>query len=328
MSDTKINLYVSRGSAAERAAHVPDPPTALGADPDHGYFWYETDTGDTYAWDGSAWDKIAENPANVGDVIGPGSAVDDRIATFDGTTGKLIQDGGQTIAQVLAAGVQDFTDLGDVPAAYTGAALQFVRVNAGETALEFAAGGGGATDFTDLGDVPATYTGAAGRIVAVNATEDGLEFIPRGWTVLASGTIAAPTAAVTFTGLNLDNYSELKVYGRQLTASASGFRVVEVSVDNGATYYTTSGDYAYIDAAGVSTANTSMGGTGTASASARDMSVNIIGNVANGLPTSVVQGGLTNPRVFLASTSAIDALRITSSGGNLTGGSYVLLGRP
>ncbi len=40
-----------------------------------------------------------------------------------------------------------------------------------------AAGGGGVTDFTDLGDVPASYTGEAGKLVAVKATEDGLEFI-------------------------------------------------------------------------------------------------------------------------------------------------------
>lgn len=35
-----------------------------------------------------------------GDVTGPASSVDDNIATFDGTTGKLIQDGGATIAEV------------------------------------------------------------------------------------------------------------------------------------------------------------------------------------------------------------------------------------
>lgn len=43
--------------------------------------------------------------AGAGDVIGPASAVDDRIATFDTTTGKLIQDGGKTIAQVEASAV-------------------------------------------------------------------------------------------------------------------------------------------------------------------------------------------------------------------------------
>lgn len=36
-----------------------------------------------------------------GDVVGPASAVDDQIATFDGTTGKLIQDSGYTISDIL-----------------------------------------------------------------------------------------------------------------------------------------------------------------------------------------------------------------------------------
>jgi hypothetical protein len=36
--------------------------------------------------------------------------------------------------------------------------------------------GGGAADFTDLGDVPASYFGAAGQYVKVNGTADGLEF--------------------------------------------------------------------------------------------------------------------------------------------------------
>jgi len=42
---------------------------------------------------------IAQSSANV---VGAASSVDDRIVTFDGTTGKLIQDGGYTIAQLLA----------------------------------------------------------------------------------------------------------------------------------------------------------------------------------------------------------------------------------
>jgi len=33
-------------------------------------------------------------------VVGPASATDDNVATFDGTTGKLIQDGGTTVAKL------------------------------------------------------------------------------------------------------------------------------------------------------------------------------------------------------------------------------------
>ncbi len=38
----------------------------------------------------------------AGDVDGPASSVADRVAVFDGTTGKLLKDGGLTIAEVKA----------------------------------------------------------------------------------------------------------------------------------------------------------------------------------------------------------------------------------
>lgn len=46
----------------------------------------------------------ASGGGGSGDVVGPASSVTTRIATFSGTTGKLLADGGQTIAQVVAAG--------------------------------------------------------------------------------------------------------------------------------------------------------------------------------------------------------------------------------
>jgi len=59
-----------------------------------------TVTGD-HATVGANWDVIPIN--NAGEVIGPSSAGNLRIAVFDGTTGKLIKDGGKTIAQIEAA---------------------------------------------------------------------------------------------------------------------------------------------------------------------------------------------------------------------------------
>lgn len=41
--------------------------------------------------------------AATGDVTGPASSVNNRIAVFSGTSGKQIADGGETIAQVKAA---------------------------------------------------------------------------------------------------------------------------------------------------------------------------------------------------------------------------------
>lgn len=45
--------------------------------------------------------RVAESSSG-GDVVGPSSAVNNRIAVFDGTTGKLIKDGGSTIADIVA----------------------------------------------------------------------------------------------------------------------------------------------------------------------------------------------------------------------------------
>ena len=42
--------------------------------------------------------------SNLGDVTGPAGAEDDNIVVFNSTTGKVVKDGGYTIAEVLAAG--------------------------------------------------------------------------------------------------------------------------------------------------------------------------------------------------------------------------------
>lgn len=72
------------------------------------------DTDDIYEWNGSSWQKITENTA---DVTGPSSAVDDRIVTFDGTTGKLIQDSGVAIGAIAAAQADATQALSDASAA-------------------------------------------------------------------------------------------------------------------------------------------------------------------------------------------------------------------
>lgn len=51
------------------------------------------------ATDGDA-DWVSPSGAGLGDVVGPASATNNNIAVFDLTTGKVIKDGGATIAQV------------------------------------------------------------------------------------------------------------------------------------------------------------------------------------------------------------------------------------
>lgn len=54
------------------------------------------------------WELVAQKGTDgegAGDVIGPASSVTNRIAAFDGLTGKLLKDGGKTIAEVEAASI-------------------------------------------------------------------------------------------------------------------------------------------------------------------------------------------------------------------------------
>lgn len=95
MASGLITEYLGSGVIASRPATPTLHTASLG-------LWYATDTGALSAWDGTTWTNVTSG-AGAGDVVGPASAVDDHIVTFDTTTGKLIQDGGQTIAQVIAA---------------------------------------------------------------------------------------------------------------------------------------------------------------------------------------------------------------------------------
>lgn len=87
-------------SAMSRGDHVHAPPSAsditagtLGT----ARLGTGTANSGTYLRGDQTWAAVS---SGSGDVVGPASAVDDRIATFDGTTGKLIQDGGKTVAQL------------------------------------------------------------------------------------------------------------------------------------------------------------------------------------------------------------------------------------
>lgn len=67
MSDTTLNQFISRGTNAQRVAFTPSPATpATGNNPS--YIFYETDTGNTYMWDGSAWQKINTGSGTSGPI--------------------------------------------------------------------------------------------------------------------------------------------------------------------------------------------------------------------------------------------------------------------
>jgi hypothetical protein len=100
------------------------------------------------------------------------SATEPTIAIVytDGTTNGLFAVTGTTGGGVVAA----FTDLSDVPGAYTGHGLKGLRVNSGATALEFVT-----LALTLLSDFPASFSGQAGKELAVNSGATALEFVGR-----------------------------------------------------------------------------------------------------------------------------------------------------
>lgn len=78
-----------------------------------------------------------------GDVVGPASSVADRIAVWDGTTGKLLKDGGKTIAALRSPAVQSVTSASTVTPTF---ADDFVKITAQAAALALANPSGTAID--------------------------------------------------------------------------------------------------------------------------------------------------------------------------------------
>lgn len=76
--------------------------------------------GDVWQKAAGAWSIVANirgaSGAGTGDVVGPASATDNRIARFNGTTGKLLKDGGTVATADMADNVITYAKMQDVSA--------------------------------------------------------------------------------------------------------------------------------------------------------------------------------------------------------------------
>ena len=117
-------VWNAGGTALESAA--PDSTLVyVGAsEPDETLYqlWYDTGVEALKYWNGSSFSTIP------GDVQGPASAVADRIAVFDGITGKLLKDGGDTIAEIVSDYEAYADAVGAAAAAYTDAQIAGVSI--------------------------------------------------------------------------------------------------------------------------------------------------------------------------------------------------------
>lgn len=106
MTDTTLNRFLASGTAAERAAFTPDPPTPASG-PDPVYLWFETDTGDTYAWDGS-WNQVNSAAAPAwGDITGTLTDQTDLDTALDAKAATTYVD---TQDAATLADANDYTD--------------------------------------------------------------------------------------------------------------------------------------------------------------------------------------------------------------------------
>lgn len=148
------------------------------------------------------------------------------------------------------------------------------------------------------------------------------------WALAGSWTYAADIANVDITGLA--SYNELVIIGRGLTASVSGVRRIQVSTDNGSSFYSGATDYLGVNASGAESnaATPSIGFHDTNSGAARSVWVHLRNTKgatkwASGLAAS--PGGHI---VFVGSSSDINAIRLNShNGGNIQAGTLLVYGR-
>lgn len=131
-------------------------------------------------------------------------------------------------------------------------------------------------------------------------------------------------ANIDFAGLG--DYNELLVIARDLTDGTTGQRSLRVSVDGGSTFYSASGDYISVSKAGAASNTISFALHDTNSTAARTL----VAQVRNmkGAVKYCLSNHTPGDILFVASTSDINAIRITNSGGgNITGGTVRVFAR-
>lgn len=311
MADSTLNRFLARGTNAARIAFTPSPPTPSSG-PSPTYIWYATDTANTYAWDGAAWQQV--NNAS-GSVTTTGSPANGNLTKFSAagtitngdlsgdvtTTGTLattIANNAVTTAKILNANV--------TLAKIANAAANSKLLGSG------ASGSGSAYAELTLGS-NLSMSGTT-----LNAAGGGWQLAGTGQTATGVWDFAVDGAKTNIDFSGLSAFTEFMIVGRAVTRTNSTVSAVRVSV--AATFYSASGDYVSEGATGVNTNVDWFGSHSTNATAARDFFVHIRPSVSGGGAIySTSTDGLV--RKFVASTGAIDALRCFAySGGTTTGG--------
>ncbi len=145
--------------------------------------YWQTTTGESYLLEPAATDDFCQQlTLGITKYIGLCKAnartIGDAIDAAGTIAAVLVIDmGAGWPSNALASGIAwnefpSFLDLSDTPNSYSGQASKIVRVNSGETALEFVD-----PTFLSLTDTPSSFSGAGSKLVKVNSGATALEFV-------------------------------------------------------------------------------------------------------------------------------------------------------
>lgn len=258
-------------------------------------------------------------------------------------SGVAVADSGSGVATVTISGgggggsVDSLDDIGDVDTsgAADGYVLTWDHSNGVWYAAEPPAGGGGdgsggvdvendgspVGSATVLNFVGATVTDAGGGQIDVEF--DLASLAAEGWeTIHASSPSGAPSVDVA----DLGDYDELLIIARNLTATNSGVRRVQVSTDNGSSFDSTAANYQIVSAAGTegNAATPAVAYHSTNTTAART----IIAHVKNTKGAVKCVTSVAGEIEYVGSADPINAVRVDShNGGTISGGPVYVLGR-
>jgi hypothetical protein len=208
-------------------------------------------------------------------------------------------------------------------------------ITGGDLTGDVTTSGSTATTLAPTGVTPGTYTSATITVDAKGRVTEALNGALAngggGWAILyANPALTNPTPSIT---VDVTGYNDVLVIGRRVTAAASGYRGVLLSVDGGTTFYNTSGNYEYIPANGAAAATFIVLNHSTSTSSARSFGGMIHGLRLPGTPKFAQNATDDLDRWFVASYDPVTHIRIAVVAGSgtadiaMTGGEVFVLGR-
>lgn len=143
------------------------------------------------------------------------------------------------------------------------------------------------------------------------------------WELIASGTIANPTTVLDF---DISAYSEVLFEAKDVTLTANGQRVIRLSTDGGATFWSAFGNYRSLSSSGSTTAAAQLVIATNSSSAANSILAHIQGiNLTGNRKFAQFWGSFYT--YLDASLDPVTDLRLQATVGDMTGGTYSLIGR-